>query len=120
MSPRRPPGPPGPGGADRGAYVISVAAALVGSHPQTLRLYERRGLVAPSRTTGRSRRYSDDDLVRLRRIAELTAAGVGLAGVALVLDLERSLAQARQRIAELESQRDLPPLPPPRRPRRPR
>ncbi|MDQ6698494.1 MAG: MerR family transcriptional regulator [Actinomycetota bacterium] len=69
-------------------YVISVAAELAGVHPQTLRIYERRGLVEPARTTGGSRRYSDHDIALLRRIQELTNQGLNLAGVQRVLELE--------------------------------
>ena len=65
----------------RALYVISVAAELAGVHPQTLRIYERKGLLAPARTTGRSRRYSDRDIALLRRIQDLTNDGVSLAGV---------------------------------------
>jgi MerR family transcriptional regulator, heat shock protein HspR len=84
-------------------YVISVAAELAGVHPQTLRIYERKGLVDPARTGGGSRRYSDDDIDRLKRIQDLTAEGLNLAGVKKVLELEaenrrlnRELQQARQ------------------------
>lgn len=77
---------------ERGLYGISVAAELVGMGPQTLRLYERRGLVEPERTPGGTRRYSELDLVRLRRIGALLQAGLNLAGVAVVLDLERDNA----------------------------
>ena len=72
----------------RGVYAISVAAELVGMGSQTLRLYERRGLLEPSRSGGGTRRYSSEDLDRLRRIASLVDTGVNLAGVALVLDLQ--------------------------------
>jgi MerR family transcriptional regulator/heat shock protein HspR len=72
----------------RGVYAISVAAELVGMGSQTLRLYERRGLLEPSRSGGGTRRYSSEDLDRLRRIARLVDTGVNLAGVALVLDLQ--------------------------------
>ncbi|MDV3134299.1 MerR family transcriptional regulator [Mycobacterium sp. 29Ha] len=72
----------------RGVYGISVAAELTGIDPQTLRLYERRGLLTPARTDGGTRRYSDDDVVRLERISLLVDAGVNLAGVAQILDLE--------------------------------
>ncbi|BBY94540.1 MULTISPECIES: MerR family transcriptional regulator [Mycobacteriaceae] len=72
----------------RGVYGISVAAELTGIDPQTLRLYERRGLLTPARTDGGTRRYSDDDVVRLERISLLVGAGVNLAGVAQILDLE--------------------------------
>lgn len=80
---------------ERALYIISVAAELAGMHPQTLRFYERKGLIAPARTPGRSRRYSDADIVLLRRIQELTAAGVGLAGVRRILELEQQVAQLR-------------------------
>jgi MerR family transcriptional regulator, heat shock protein HspR len=79
----------------RGVYGISVAADLVGLGPQTLRLYERKGLLEPDRTNGGTRRYSGDDLIRVRRIAELLSAGLNLAGVALVLDLEADNARLR-------------------------
>jgi len=72
-------------------YVISVAADLAGIHPQTLRAYERVGLVRPARTTGGGRRYSDADLVRIARIAELTRMGLPHVGIKLVLDLEDEL-----------------------------
>jgi len=88
---------------DRALYVISVAAELAGVHPQTLRIYERKGLLAPARTTGRSRRYSDRDIALLRRIQELTNGGVSLAGVQRILALEDDLVGMRERVAELES-----------------
>lgn len=72
-------------------YVISVAAELAGVHPQTLRIYERKGLLDPARTPGGARRYSDADLERLRHIGELTDAGVSLEGVRRILELERQL-----------------------------
>lgn len=72
----------------RGVYGISVAAELVGMGSQTLRLYERRGLLEPARSDGGTRRYSSEDLERLRRIAELVAVGLNLTGVAMVLDLQ--------------------------------
>lgn len=84
----------------RGVYGISVAAELVGMGVQTLRLYEARGLVQPSRTEGGTRRYSAQDLEQLRRIGELVAAGVNLAGVAMVLDLEAQNASLRSRRAK--------------------
>jgi MerR family transcriptional regulator/heat shock protein HspR len=87
----------------RAVYVISVAAELAGVHPQTLRVYERRGLVDPSRTGGGSRRYSQDDIERLRRIGDLTAAGLNLEGVRRVLDLEAELDRLQR---ELERVRD--------------
>lgn len=72
----------------RGVYAISVAAELVGMGSQTLRLYERRGLLEPQRSVGGTRRYSSDDLERLRRVARLVSRGVNLTGVAMVLDLQ--------------------------------
>ena len=72
----------------RGVYAISVAAELVGMGSQTLRLYERRGLLEPQRSIGGTRRYSSHDLERLRRIARLVSSGVNLTGVAMVLDLQ--------------------------------
>ena len=86
----------------RALYMISVAAELAGVHPQTLRIYERKGLLEPARTTGRSRRYSNQDIALLRRIQELTNEGVSLAGVQRILALEGELAGARALIAELE------------------
>jgi MerR family transcriptional regulator/heat shock protein HspR len=88
-------GPDGPDAA-RGVYGISVAAELVGMGVQTLRLYEARGLLEPARTDGGTRRYSADDLDRLRRIGELLAAGLNLAGISMVLDLEAQNSQLRQ------------------------
>lgn len=85
----------------RGVFGISVAAELVGMGVQNLRLYERRGLLEPDRTDGGTRRYSSDDLDRLKRIGELLDAGLNLAGIALVLGLENDNAQLR---AELDEQ----------------
>ena len=87
---------------NRAVYVISVAAELGGVHPQTLRIYERKGLLDPARTVGGSRRYSERDIARLRRINDLTAAGLNLAGVKHVMELEDELAGLR---AELEATR---------------
>ncbi len=89
---------------ERALYVISVAAELAGVHPQTLRIYERKGLVEPQRTIGRSRRYSDRDIRRLRRIQELTNEGVSLAGVKRIIALEEELDCARVEIDKLRSQ----------------
>ncbi len=86
----------------RAVYVISVAAELAGMHPQTLRIYERRGLVDPARTTGGSRRYSDQDIAQLRRIQDLTAAGINLEGVRRIMELEAQLGRLE---AELEAAR---------------
>src|SRR5687768_3289929 len=83
-------------------FVISVAAELAGVHPQTLRIYERKGLLDPARTGGGSRRYSEIDIERLRRIQELTNEGLNLAGVKRVLALEEQLAELRQRMHELQ------------------
>ncbi len=88
-------------------YVISVAAELAGVHPQTLRIYERRGLLDPARTAGGNRRYSEEDIDQLRRIAELTDEGLNLAGVKRVLQLERELAALRAQLARtLDDARD--------------
>ena len=107
----------------RAVYVISVAAELAGMHPQTLRQYERRGLLNPARTQGGNRRYSDFDIEVLRRVAELAAEGMNLEGIRRVMQLEaenarlrdelqRAEAQARQARAEAErsQRRDLVPL----------
>ena len=98
-----------PRGRDRAVYVISVAAELAGIHPQTLRIYDRRGLVQPARTGGGSRRYSDADIAKLRQVHELTSEGMNLDGVERVLALEaevaRLKAQVKQLTRELESKR---------------
>ena len=107
----------------RAVYVISVAAELAGMHPQTLRIYERKGLVEPARTQGGSRRYSDDDIAQLQRIQDLTADGHNLEGVRRILELEAEIeelqgqidalrAQAQQEVAETHKQyrRDLVPV----------
>lgn len=83
---------------ERALYVISVAAELAGMHPQTLRIYERKGLVDPARTGGGSRRYSDADINQLRRIQELTNQGLNLAGVKRVLELEAELEELQRRL----------------------
>ncbi|HEX6338302.1 MAG TPA: MerR family transcriptional regulator [Jiangellaceae bacterium] len=85
---------------ERGLYSISVAAELTGIGPQTLRLYETKGLVDPARTDGGTRRYSDQDIQRVQRIAELTAIGLNLAGVGLVLELEAENDLLREQLAE--------------------
>jgi MerR family transcriptional regulator/heat shock protein HspR len=82
----------------RGVYAISVAAELTGAGVQNLRVYERRGLVDPSRTDGGTRRYSEDDLARVRRIVSLLEDGLNLAGVAMVLALEDDNARLRERL----------------------
>lgn len=90
----------------RAVYVISVAAELTGVHPQTLRIYERKGLVTPARTGGGSRRYSDADINRLKRIQDLTETGLNLAGVQKVIALEGEVARLKRQIAEIEQARD--------------
>ena len=96
-------GPPSPG---RGVYGISVAAELSGISEQSLRLYERHGLLEPERSAGGTRRYSADDLTRLQRISELVAAGVNIAGIGRILTLEdRNAALDEQNVA-LESDND--------------
>ena len=96
----------------RAVYVISVAAELAGVHPQTLRIYERKGLVDPARTEGGSRRYSDGDIEMLRRIQDLTAAGLNLEGVRRVIELEAEVERLRAELARMKRQysRDLIPL----------
>src|ERR687884_1298170 len=90
---------------DRPRYMISVAAELVGMHPQTLRIYEQKGLVRPQRTPGGTRLYSDADLERLRIIQRLTTElGLNLAGVELVLRLEDELRRAHGQIERLQKQ----------------
>jgi MerR family transcriptional regulator/heat shock protein HspR len=91
-------------GAGRAVYVISVAAELAGVHPQTLRIYERKGLLDPARTGGGSRRYSDRDIDQLRRIQELTTEGLNLAGVKRVLELEAQLARVARELEEARAQ----------------
>jgi len=88
----------------RAVYVISVAAELAGMHPQTLRLYERKGLVDPTRTGGGNRRYSQRDIDRLRRVAELTSSGLNLQGVKRVLELEAELAALRAELAAVRAE----------------
>lgn len=85
-------------------YVISVAAELTGLHPQTLRTYERQGLITPGRTGGGGRRYSHRDIELLRTIAELTAAGIGLEGVRRILELEDQVDALRARSQELAAE----------------
>src|SRR5213593_3160451 len=89
---------------DRAVYVISVAAELAGVHPQTLRMYERKGLITPRRTSGQSRRYSDRDVEHVRLIQSLTQEkGMNLAGVEMVVSLTRQLDEARARMEALEA-----------------
>jgi MerR family transcriptional regulator, heat shock protein HspR len=92
---------------DRAIYVISVAAELAGVHPQTLRIYERKGLLRPQRTAGNTRRYSERDIALLQRIQQLTNEGINLAGVMRILELEQELDALRDRhvgaVEELET-----------------
>ena len=85
-------------------YVISVAAELAGMHPQTLRIYERRGLVLPARTQGGNRRYSDADIERLRRIAELANDGMNLEGIRRVMELEAENQRLRDELEAMRKQ----------------
>ena len=89
--------------ADRGVYMISVAAELAGMHPQTLRIYEARGLISPQRSPKNTRLYSAEDVSRLRRIQELTGEmGMNLAGVERVFELEQEILRMRRRLTNLE------------------
>jgi MerR family transcriptional regulator/heat shock protein HspR len=90
-------------GPRQGVYMISVAAELAGMHPQTLRIYEQRGLITPKRSAGQTRLYSREDVERLRRIQELTSElGMNLAGVEKVFELEQELEQMRSRMERLQ------------------
>jgi MerR family transcriptional regulator/heat shock protein HspR len=91
---------------DAAVYVISVAAELTGLHPQTLRAYERMGLITPGRTGGGGRRYSYRDIELLRSIAELTSSGIGIEGVRRLLDLESQISALRRRNEELLAELD--------------
>jgi MerR family transcriptional regulator, heat shock protein HspR len=88
----------------RALYVISIAAELAGVHPQTLRIYERKGLLDPSRTGGGARRYSDADIAQMQRILELTNAGVNLEGVRRILALEAEVSRLEDDLAESRSE----------------
>ncbi len=89
---------------ERAVYIISVAAELAGVHPQTLRIYERKGLVAPKRTAGNTRRYSDRDIRLLRQIQDLTQeSGVNLAGVKVIIELQAQLEALRAKTDELRA-----------------
>ncbi|MCV7412885.1 MerR family transcriptional regulator [Mycobacterium florentinum] len=88
----------------RGVYGISVTSELTGIDPQTLRLYERRGLLTPARTEGGTRRYSQDDLDRLARIGELVAEGVNIAGIAQILHLEHRNSELEADNSDLKSE----------------
>ena len=92
--------------SDRGVFMISVAAELADMHPQTLRMYEQRGLIEPKRSAKGTRLYSHEDVERLRRIQQMTAElGLNLAGVEKVLELEQQLERTRRRVAALERRR---------------
>lgn len=92
----------------RGVYGISVAAELTGVSPQNLRVYENRGLIEPSRTEGGTRRYSDHDVARVERITVLLEAGLNLAGIGLVLDLQDETHRLRRQVEALERDRGEP------------
>jgi MerR family transcriptional regulator/heat shock protein HspR len=83
---------------ERAVYIISVAAELAGVHPQTLRIYERKGLLRPARTAGNTRRYSERDIDRLREIQDLTTRGVNLAGVKLIMELQAEMNRAHRQM----------------------
>jgi len=89
---------------ERAVYIISVAAELAGVHPQTLRIYERKGLLRPARTAGNTRRYSERDIERLREIQELTQAGVNLAGVKMIMELQTAIYRAQRELEEMEEE----------------
>jgi MerR family transcriptional regulator/heat shock protein HspR len=90
---------------ERAVYIISVAAELAGVHPQTLRIYERKGLLAPKRTAGNTRRYSDRDIRLLRQIQDLTQErGINLAGVKRIIELQAQLEALRAQTHELQEQ----------------
>ena len=90
---------------DRPVYVISIAAQLAGMHPQTLRTYDRLGLVSPGRTAGRGRRYSERDVALLREVQRLSQdEGINLAGIKRIIELEHQVAALRSRLAELQTE----------------
>jgi MerR family transcriptional regulator/heat shock protein HspR len=92
-------------GDDRAVYIISVAAELTGVHPQTLRIYERKGLLSPKRTSGNTRRYSERDIRQLQTIQDLTQnEGVNLAGVRMIMELENEVERLRRRNEHLEAE----------------
>ena len=116
--------------ADAPIYVISIAAELAGMHPQTLRQYDRLGIVTPRRTRGRGRRYSPNDVDSLREVQRLSQEeGINLAGIRRIIDLERELARAQRELNRLraitaarvfaaDASGEVSELPPGRRPRR--
>lgn len=90
---------------ERAVYIISVAAELTGVHPQTLRIYERKGLLRPARTAGNTRRYSERDIDRLRLIQELTQRhGINLAGVKMIMSLQQDVDRMQRRMDELQEE----------------
>jgi len=90
---------------ERAVYIISVAAELAGVHPQTLRIYERKGLLRPARTAGNTRRYSERDIDRLRLIQELTQRhGINLAGVKMIMSLQQDVDRMQRRMDELQEE----------------
>ncbi len=92
---------------EQGVYMISVAAELAEMHPQTLRMYETRGLIAPKRSPKNTRLYSRRDVERLRRIQEMTAQGLNLVGVETVLALEEQVGKLKERVEELEGRKEV-------------
>ncbi len=92
---------------DQGVFMISVAAELAEMHPQTLRMYEQRGLIAPKRSPKNTRLYSRRDVERLRRIQEMTAQGLNLVGVETVLALEGQVEKLKERVRELEGRKEV-------------
>jgi MerR family transcriptional regulator/heat shock protein HspR len=92
--------------AKRAVFVISVAAELAGMHPQTLRIYERKGLIDPYRTPGGTRRYSPDDIERLKLISRLTGQGLNLEGVKQVLELQDEVERLRAKVDRMEERID--------------
>jgi MerR family transcriptional regulator/heat shock protein HspR len=91
---------------DEAVYVISVASKLSGLHPQTLRQYDRLGLVSPSRTIGKNRRYSLIDIVKLRNVQRLVGEGINLAGIARIIELEQAVANMALEVAKLRTEVD--------------
>jgi MerR family transcriptional regulator/heat shock protein HspR len=91
---------------DEAVYVISVASKLSGLHPQTLRQYDRLGLVSPSRTIGKNRRYSLIDIVKLRNVQRLVGEGINLAGIARIIELEEAVANMALEVAKLRTEVD--------------
>lgn len=92
---------------EQGVFMISVAAELAEMHPQTLRMYETRGLIAPKRSPKNTRLYSRRDVERLRRIQEMTAQGLNLVGVETVLALEEQVQKLKERVRELEGRKEV-------------